>query len=160
MLFWTCFVKEGSFIRATLVWTTNLIVKKCFLPRPKSCQFNLQVSRRFFISCLYSRYVEIYLLTWRRRHFFYKIPQALARLWPSHDATRACGGGRTKTIETRLELTPNSSILTSIFGLWFSLQVYMEVSGWSPYICSGTPPCITRLPPPVDLPVILVFTVH
>jgi hypothetical protein len=94
MLFWICFVKEGSFILATLVWTTNLIVKKCFLPRPKSHQFNtLQVSRRFFISCLYSRYVEIYLLTWRRRHFFYKIPQALARSWPSHDATRACGGG-------------------------------------------------------------------
>ena len=33
----------------------TLFRKKCFLPRPKSRQFNLQVSRRFFISCLYSR---------------------------------------------------------------------------------------------------------
>jgi hypothetical protein len=48
-------IKEGSFIRATFVWTTNLIVKKCFLSRPKSRHFNSQVSRRFFTSCLYSR---------------------------------------------------------------------------------------------------------
>jgi hypothetical protein len=44
--------------------------------------FNLQVSRRLFISvyiCLYSRFC-INLLTWRRRHVFYKIPQALARM--------------------------------------------------------------------------------